>query len=160
MRGIPFIVLLFIAYFVFPTGSDPFIAVIVALVLCHSAYMIEIVRGSFESIGKGQRDAAKALGLSFWQTVSLVILPQALLIMTPAIIGQTIILIKDTAIASVIGYVEITRMGRNLMQTIAKPFVIFLFVAIYYFILCHALRLIGDYIEEKTHFKIAGKTKY
>lgn len=160
MRGIPFLVLVFIAYYVFPTGDDPFIGATIALALCHGAYIIEIIRGSLESINKGQRDAAKSLGLSFLQIVSLIIFPQALLIMTPAIIGQLIILIKDTALTSVIGYIEITRMGRNLMQTIMEPFVIFLFVAIYYFILCHALKLIGNYIEEKTHFKITGKTKY
>lgn len=159
MRGIPFLVLLFITYFVFPTGHDPFIGATIALILCHGAYIIEIIRGGFESIDKGQREAAKSLGLSFWQIVSLIIFPQALLIMTPATIGQLIILIKDTALASVIGYIEITRMGRNLMQTTMKPFEIFLFVAIYYFILCHALKLIGNYIEEKTHFKISGKTK-
>lgn len=160
MRGIPFIVLLFIAYFVFPTGSDPFIAATATLALCHGAYIVEIVRGGFESIDKGQRDAAKSLGLSFYQIVSLVIFPQALLIITPAAIGQLIILIKDTAIASVIGYIEITRMGRNIMQTTGKPLEIYLFVAIYYFILCHALKLIGNYIEEKNYFKIFGKTKH
>lgn len=160
MRGIPFIVLLFIAYFVFPTGSDPFIAATAALALCHGAYIVEIIRGGFESIDKGQRDAAKSLGLSFYQIVSLVIFPQALLIITPAAIGQLIILIKDTAIASVIGYIEITRMGRNIMQTTGKPLEIYLFVAIYYFILCHALKLIGNYIEEKNYFKIFGKTKH
>jgi len=119
MRGIPFLVLLFIAYFVFSTGNNPFIAATIALVLCHGAYIIEIIRGGFESIDKGQRDAAKSLGLSFFQIVSLIIFPQALLIMTPAIIGQLIILIKDTALCSVIGYIEITRVGRNLMQTIS-----------------------------------------
>jgi len=151
-RGVPFLVILFLTYYVLPTGRDPFIASTIALTICHGAYLIEIVRGGLESIDKGQNDAAKSLGLSSWQIIFLIILPQAITIITPATVGQLILLIKDTALTSIIGNTELTRTGRSLMQTVTKPIEIFLIVAIYYFIICHALRLVENYIRTKTNF--------
>lgn len=147
MRGMPILIVLFIAYYVFPLGSDPFWAATIALFLYNGAYMIEIVRGGLQAVPAGQREAARALGLSFWQTVRLVILPQAMLIVAPAIVGQLVILIKETAVMSVIGYVEITRTGVDLMQTLFMPLPIFGYIALYYFAICHVLKIVGDRLE-------------
>lgn len=160
MRGTPTLLLLFISYFVLPTGDDPFYAATFALVLCHGAYMTEIVRGGLESVKKGQSEAAKSLGLSFIQRMYYIILPQAVLVIVPAVVGQLIILIKDTALASVIGYVEITRMGRNLTQTLFMPLPIFLYIGIYYFILCHSLKILANRIENYTKLKILGTNRF
>jgi polar amino acid transport system permease protein len=147
MRGMPILIVLFIAYFVFPLGSDPFWAATIALCLYNGAYMIEIVRGGLQAVPIEQREAAQALGLSFWQTVRLVVLPQAMLIVAPAVVGQLVILIKETAVVSVIGYVEITRTGVDLMQTIFMPLPIFGYIAFYYFIICRVLKMLGDRLE-------------
>lgn len=147
MRGMPILIVLFIAYYVFPLGSSPFWAATIALFLYNGAYMIEIVRGGLQAVPAGQREAARSLGLSFWQTVRLVILPQALLIVAPAIVGQLVILVKETAVVSVIGYVEITRTGVDLMQTLFMPIPIFGYIALYYFAICHCLKVVGDRLE-------------
>jgi His/Glu/Gln/Arg/opine family amino acid ABC transporter permease subunit len=147
MRGLPILILLFIAYFVFPLGSNPFWAATVALFLYNGAYMIEIVRGGLQAVPVGQLEASRALGLSFWETVRLVILPQALLVVAPAIVGQLVLLIKETAVVSVIGYVEITRTGVDLMQTLFMPLPIFGYIAIYYFVICHLLKMLGTRLE-------------
>ena len=154
MRGLPILIVLFIAYFVFPLGSDPFLAATVGLSLYNGAYMIEIVRGGLQAVPVGQREAASALGLSFWKTVRLVILPQAMLIVAPAVVGQLVLLVKESAVVSVIGYVELTRTGVNLMQTLFMPLPIFGYMAIYYFIICHALKLLGSRLERVTRDKI------
>ncbi len=156
MRGIPMLVILFLAYYALPTGNDPRVAATLALVACHGAYMIEIFRSGFEAVTKGQREAARALGMNFWQRMTLVILPQAVLVIVPAAVGQLIILVKDTALTSIIGYVEITRMGRNLMQTIMMPVPIFLYIAIYYFAVCHLLKLIANRLEHATRVRLGS----
>jgi His/Glu/Gln/Arg/opine family amino acid ABC transporter permease subunit len=154
MRGMPILIVLFIAYYVFPFGSNPFWAATIALFLYNGAYMIEIVRGGLEVVPAGQREAARALGLSFWQTVRLVILPQAILVVAPAIVGQLVLLIKETAVVSVIGYVEITRTGVDLMQTLFLPLPIFGYIAIFYFVICHLLKIVGDRLERAARERI------
>lgn len=156
MRGMPILIVLFIAYYVFPLGSNPFWAATIGLFLYNGAYMIEIVRGGLQAVPIGQREAARALGLSFWQTVHLVILPQAVLVVAPAIVGQLIILVKETAVVSVIGYVEITRTGVDLMQTLFMPVPIFGYIAVYYFIICHCLKMLGDRLESAARDRMQG----
>ena len=136
MRGLPILIVLFIIYYVAPLGSDPFWAATIGLFLYNGAYMIEIVRGGLQAVPIGQREAASALVSPFWQTVRLVILPQALLVVAPAVVGQLVILVKETAVVSVIGYVELTRTGVDLMQTLFLPLPIFGYMAIYYFVIC------------------------
>lgn len=156
MRGLPMLVILFLTYYVLPTGNNPRVAATIALVSCHGAYMIEIFRSGFEAVTKGQREAGRALGMNFWQRMTIIILPQAILVIVPAAVGQLIILVKDTALTSIIGYVEITRMGRNLMQTIMEPVPIFLYIAIYYFAVCHLLKLLANWIERVSHANLGA----
>lgn len=158
LRGVPTILLMFICYFVLPTGSKPFAAAVLALVLSNGAYMIEIVRGGLEAIDKGQRDAAKALGMSFWQSIFHVILPQSLLLIIPAVVGQLVLLVKVTALASVIGYVELTKMALNLSGSTMKPLPIFFYSALFYFVVCHLLKMVADRGERWSREKIMGKS--
>ena len=157
MRGLPILILLFIAHFVLPLGSNPFVAATVALSIYHGAYMIEIFRGGLQAVPIGQWEAARAIGLSFWRSIRLVILPQALLVVAPAVVGQLVILIKTTAVTSIIGYVEITRMGRSLMETLLMPLPIFGYIAIYYFVICHLLKIMGESLEQASRRRLQGR---
>lgn len=160
VRGTPIIIIFFFSYFVVHrTDQDPFRATVTALVVCNAAFLVEIVRGGLEGINKGQTEAAISLGMTRLQSLIYIILPQAILLITPALIGQLILLVKATAAASVIGYIEITRKGMNLMQTLRAPLPIFSYVGIIYFVLCHFLKIIADRIEGYTSMKIIGSTK-
>ncbi len=156
MRGVPTILLMFICYFVLPTGSDPMAAAVLALVLSNGAYMIEIVRGGLEAIDRGQHEAAKAVAMSFWQSVRYIILPQAVLLVLPALVGQVVLLVKVTALASVIGYVELTKMALNLMGTTMAPLPIFFYAGLFYFVVCHLLKMLADWCERTVKERIVG----
>ena len=158
LRGVPTILLMFICYFVIPTGSDPFTAAILALVLSNGAYMTEIVRGGLEAVDLGQRDAAKAIGMGFWQSIWYIILPQSLLLIIPAAVGQLVLLVKVTALASVIGYVELTKMALNLSGATMKPLPIFFYSGVFYFVVCHSLKMVADWAEKVSREKIIGKS--
>jgi len=159
MRGVPTILLMFICYFVLNTGSDPRTAAILALVVSNGAYITEIARGGIEAVDKRQREAAKSLGLNLWQSIYYIIMPQFILLVSPAIVGQLVLLIKATAYASVIGYIELIKMGVNLMQATFLPLPIFFYSAVFYFIACHSLKKIADYIDSNVRMKIMGEKK-
>ncbi len=149
IRGTPLLVFLFIMFYGLSIIDDPYIAAVLGLTFYHGAYMIEIVRAGIESVSEGQRKAARSLGMSFYQQIRFIILPQALLVMLPGAIGQLIILIKDTSIVSVLGITEITKLGTDLVQVIPAPFQIFTLVAVSYYILCHSLKKIADQVEKR-----------
>ncbi len=157
MRGVPTILLMFICYFVIPTGTNPMNAAILALVLSNGAYMMEIVRGGLEAIDRGQHDAAKAVAMNFWQSIRFVVLPQAVLLVLPALVGQLVLLVKVTALASVIGYVELTKMALNLNGSTMSPLPIFFYSGCFYFIVCHCLKWVADHCERITKERIMGK---
>ena len=158
VRGTPILLLYFISYFIlFAAKQDPKLATIVTLVVCNAGYVIEIVKGGLQAVDKGQKDAAKSLAMSGWQSLYYIVLPQSILIIAPALVGQLILLIKSTALASSIGFVEITRTGTQLMQTLKKPLEVYFYVALFYFILCHLLKLIADKLEKRSCAKIIGR---
>jgi general L-amino acid transport system permease protein len=119
-RGIPLIGLLVMSWLAFgffvPPGAtvpDRVIRALVAFVLFQSAYIAEIVRGGLQSVPKGQREAAMAGGLSPWKTTSLVILPQALRSVIPALVGQGISLFKDTSLVFAIALLDLLQVART-----------------------------------------------
>lgn len=156
MRGIPFIVLVLLVFYATPI-KNRFIAATLALTLCHTAYAAEIIRGGLHSISRDQFYAARSLGMAEGQVMRYAIIPQVMYATLPTLIGQLIILIKDTALCSAIGFIEITKLGRNLMQVTGHPHIVFTYVLILYFILCHLLKMIGSKIELKAETKIIGK---
>ena len=158
LRGVPTILLMFICYFVIPTGSNPFAAAVLALVLSNGAYMIEIVRGGLQAVDKGQRDAARALGMTIWQSIRYIILPQSVLLIIPAVVGQLVLLVKVTALASVIGYVELTKIALNLSGATMMPLPIFFYAGLMYFIVCHMLKMTADWGERVSKEMIMGKS--
>lgn len=152
VRGTPFLLVLFIIFYVFPSFGwrlEAFQAGVLGLVIHEGAYMIEIVRGALETIDKGQREAAQALGLNNVQTLRFVILPQALRAMLPPLAGQTVLLVKATSIVSLIGITEVTRVGQQLTQRGESPFLIFGMVALFYFVVCYPLVLLSEHLERR-----------
>jgi len=148
MRGIPPLVLLFIIFFTLSLGS-PLTSAIFCLSLYHTAYVGEIVKGGIQSIPKGQGEAAKALGLNTYQTMRFIMLPQIFYSILPALCGQYIILVKDTAIVSVIGVQEIVWSGRQVMQLVYRPFEIFFLIGMFFFVICYFLARVSAWLESK-----------
>ena len=116
VRGTPLLVQAFFIYFGIPAAlgiqSDPVVSGVITLSLNAGGYLAEIVRGGIESISRGQMEAARSLGLPYGMAMRSVILPQAIRTMTPALINQCIITLKDTSLLSVIGVTELTPSGR------------------------------------------------
>lgn len=124
-----------------PARLSGFLAGLATLVLYEAAYITEIVRAGIQSIEKGQWEAAHALGLSRWQQLRLVILPQAFQRILPALAGQLISTIKDSAIVSVISIPELTFQGMELMSATYLTFEVWITITALYFLLTFACSL-------------------
>jgi len=146
LRAIPVLMLIFWAYFLLPIlfGIDvPEIATVVAaLALIGGAYLAHGVAAGLAAVGRGQWQAGLSLGLTRWQTLRLIALPQALRMMLPSFVNQWVALIKDTSLAYIVGVSELTYVATQLNnRTLVYPAEVFLFVGLMYFLLCSALQL-------------------
>lgn len=142
IQGIPLLVLLFVVYFgvgIFGIDVPPLAAAGIALMVYVSAFLGEIWRGSVQSIEKTQWEAAECLGLSRWQSLILVVIPQAVRLSLPATVGFLVQVIKSTSLASVVGFVELTRAGQIINNSLFQPFLVFALVGGFYFLLCYPL---------------------
>lgn len=151
-RGTPFLVQLFVIFYVLPEYGlelEPMPAAITGLTLYAGAYIGEIVRAGIESIPRGQMEAAASLGLGYAQRMRYVILPQAIRLMIPPLVGQYVLLIKDTSVISVIGVTEVTRYGWEIVQRVPKGLLIFGWVAALYFAVCYPLLLLSAFVERR-----------
>lgn len=151
-QGTPLLLQIFIAFFGLSlAGIDlpPLGAASLALILFSSAFFCDIWRGCVESLSKGQWEASRCLGLSYLQTMRYVILPQALRIAIAPTVGFSVQIIKGTALASIIGFVELTKAGTALNNATFEPFKVFAMVAVIYFLLCYPLSRASQYLEEK-----------
>lgn len=117
---------------------------------------MEIVKGGLFSIDKGQWEAADALALPKAYVVVRIIIPQVFLIILPALFGQLVMLIKGTAVASTVGVIELTKEGQFLLSSFSQPIVIYGYILIIFFVLCHTLSLIGKKIEAGVRKRIIG----
>lgn len=152
VRGTPFLLVIFIIYYVLPFFNvrlSSFSAGVLGLIIHEGAYMTEIVRGGIDSIDKGQFEASQALGLNYFQKMRYVVLPQAIKIMLPPFAGQMVLLIKATSILSLIGLTEVTRVGRQLAQRGENPFLVFILVGAFYFIICYPVIIISERLERR-----------
>ena len=141
-QGTPLLIQLFLAFFgiaALGVPVSPWIAASVCLTLYSSAYLAEIWRGCVDAVPKGQWEAAKSLGLSFAQQLRLIVLPQAAKIAIAPTVGFMVQVIKGTALASIIGFVEITKTGTMITNATFRPFLVYSFVALFYFALCYPL---------------------
>ena len=151
-QGTPLLMQLFLAYFgmaLVGVETSPWTAAAVALTLYSSAYLTEIWRGCVISIPKGQWEAGQSLALDFMELMRYVILPQALRIAIAPTVGFLVQVIKGTALASVIGFAELTRTGSMISNATFKPLLVYSCVALMYFALCFPVSLYARHLERK-----------
>ncbi len=150
-RGTPLMLQLWFFYFLFPfqfgITLDAFTTIVITYVLNYAAYFAEIYRGGINSIDRGQYEAAHALGLSKRQTMSDIILPQTMKAILPPVVNETITLVKDTALASALGVIELMKATNSAVNrmTDLTPF---FYAAIIYLIMTFILTLIAGRLEK------------
>lgn len=162
IRGLPLIGILFIAGVMLPlilpsqVQLDAVVRAICGLTLFSAAYLAENVRGGLQSIPQGQIEAAKALGLNPALVLGLVVLPQALRSVIPAIVGQFIGLFKDTSLLSIIGLVELTGISRSILSQprfIGRHGEVYLFIGLLYWLFCYLMSLASQRLEQQLGVK-------
>ena len=161
MRSIPLVLVLFWFFFLMPqvlqlaTGGErpPQIGAertaIITFIMFEASYFCEIMRAGIQSIAKGQVHSAYALGLTYGQSMRLVILPQALRNMIPVLLTQTIILFQDTSLVYVISATDFTGAASKIAQRDGRLVEMYLFVAVVYFVLCYTLSLAVKRLQHK-----------
>ena len=152
VRGTPFVVQIFIIFFILPEWGIQLEAVqaaLLAMAIMGSAFICEIVAGGIDSIPRGQWEAASSSGLSLFQQLRFVILPQSMKVILPPLVGQYVLLIKDTSVISVIGVMELTRVGWLTVVRIPEGLMVFSLVGVLYFVISYPLILLSNYLEKR-----------
>ncbi|MEO1429208.1 MAG: amino acid ABC transporter permease [Cyanobacteria bacterium J06633_8] len=154
IRGLPLIGILFLAQVMLPLflpiRLDRVLRGVAGLILFSAAYMAENVRGGLQSVPKGQVEAAKVLGLNPALILLLIVLPQALRAVIPAIVGQFIGLFKDTSLLSLVGLLELTGIARTILaqpQFLGRYAEVYLFIGLIYWIFCYSMSLLSRKLE-------------
>jgi len=154
LQGTPLLGQLFVFYFgfsIFGYDVSPWVAAGAAFSIYASAFLAEIWRGCIQAIPKTQWEASAALGLSFLEQLRHVIMPQALRIAIPPTVGFLVQLVKNTSLASVIGFIELTRAGQIITAATFQPFLVYSCVAMIYFAMCFPLSLYARHLEGSLH---------
>ena len=158
-RAIPLLVVIFALYFVLPKfGVDlsAFAALTGGLVLYNSAVLAEIFRAGILSVDRGQREAAYGIGLRKSQVMTLVLLPQAVRRMLPVLIAQLVVLLKDSSLGFIIGYFELLRQARSLVEFFSRDFgstytfQLYVAAALFYIVVNVLLSQLARYAESRT----------
>lgn len=151
IRGTPLLVQMFIVYFFLGTvlNLSGFVAGVAALSVFTGAYVAEIVRSGIEGVSKGQMEAARSLGMSHWQAMRHIVLPQALKRSLPALAGQSINLVKDSSLVSIMALTDLTKAGREIVASTFSPFEVWFTVALMYLLLTGALSIFVRRLEKK-----------
>jgi len=156
-RSVPLITILFMAVTMMPLflpvsiNPDKLVLVIVAVCIFAAAYMAEIVRGGLQAINKGQYEAAQAMGLNYWKMMTLIIMPQALKLMIPNIVGNFMGLLKDTTLVSIIGLYDILLMTKASGQDpkwLGMHTEPMLFAAAVFFVICFCMSKYSQRLEK------------
>ena len=161
IRGVPLISVLFMASYMAPLlmpqgfSLDVLIRVLAGITLFAAAYMAEVIRGGLQAMPKGQTEAAATLGLSYWQTQRLIVLPQALAMVVPGIMNNFISTFKDTSLVAIVSLYELTGAMGMAMNADAdwRPFRIegYLFIAVIYFGFCFSMSRYSNWIEKQVN---------
>ena len=166
VRGIPLLVQLIWWYFAFPVvlqglgeslglqalenyKANPIAMSILGLTFCYGAYMSEIYRAGIQSIPKGQMEAAKSLGMNYYQSMRYVILPQAIRVILPPVGNEFIALLKDSSLVSAVAVADLTRRGREYMSSSFIPIETWTMVALLYLVLTLFSARVASYIEKR-----------
>ena len=159
-RGVPLITVLFMASVMLPlflpegVNFDNLLRVLLGVMLFSAAYMAEVVRGGLQAIDKGQYEGAQAMGLSYWQTMRFVILPQALTHVIPGIVNTFIGLFKDTTLVSIVGIFDLLGAGQSALSDAAwsspvQATSMYLYIGVLFFIFCFGMSRYSIYMENK-----------
>jgi polar amino acid transport system permease protein len=151
-QGTPLLMQLFIAFFglsLLGVDTTPWSAASLALTLWASAFLAEIWRGCVDAVPRGQWEASSSLAMSYLQQMRHVVLPQAMRIAIAPTVGFSVQVIKGTALASIIGFMEISKAGTIITNATFKPFTVYAMVAALYFILCWPLSRLAKHLERK-----------
>jgi len=152
-RGVPLVMVIFWMWFVVPIvlrrPLPEFWVALTAFVIFEAAYLGEIVRAGVQSVARGQVEAATAVGLTGVQTMRHVVLPQALKNMIPALVTQFIVLFKDTSLASIIGFMDLTKAAQVVNNREVRPFALYLFIAVVYWVCTYSMSRYARHVEQR-----------
>jgi His/Glu/Gln/Arg/opine family amino acid ABC transporter permease subunit len=152
-RGVPLVMVIFWMWFIVPQilgrGVPEYGVAVIAFVIFEAAYFGEIVRAGVQSVARGQVEAATALGLRRAPVMRFVVLPQALRNMVPSLVTQMIVLFKDTSLASIIGYVDLTKAAQIVNNREIRPFELYLFIAVVYWAFAYAMSRVARRFEHR-----------
>ena len=152
IRGTPFLVQIFVIFFILPgigIELEAFPAAVIALTNLTASFITEIVASGILAVPKGQREAATASGLSYYQQLRFIVLPQAIRSILPPLVGQYVLLVKDSSVVSAIGVVDITRVGWLTVQRIPEGLMVFGLVGLLYFAICYPLINLSGFLERR-----------
>lgn len=153
IRGTPLLVQIFIVYFALPVvvgfSIDKFAAAVMACSINSGAYVAEICRAGIQSIDKGQMEAGRSLGLTWWETMRFIILPQAFKRIIPPLGNEFIAMLKDSSLVSVIGFEELTRKGQLIIARTYASLEIWLCVALMYLVMVLLVARGVAYLEKR-----------
>jgi polar amino acid transport system permease protein len=152
VQGTPLLVILFMTFFGLPALGlkiSPLTAAGVSLTVYVAAYLGEIWRGCIQSVPRAQWEAAECLALTRTQRMRMVVLPQAIRIATPPTVGFMVQIVKNTSLASVVGFVELARSGQIINNSVFEPFLVYVIIAVIYFAMCYPLSRWSQRLERR-----------
>jgi len=170
IRGVPLLVQLIFWYFAFPSliqdvgdvwnisafstyKANPLLMAILGLTFCYAAYMSEVYRAGIESIPKGQMEAARSLGMNYFQAMWYIILPQAVRVILPPVGNEFITLLKDSSLVSVVAVADLTRRGREFMAANFIPVQTWVMVALLYLVLTLIAARVVNWLEKHSRYE-------
>ena len=152
-RGVPLVMVIFWFWFIIPNllkiSLPEYGVALTAFVIFEAAYLAEIIRAGIQSVPQGQLEAAAATGLSRGRTMRHIVLPQALRNMIPALVTHFIVLLKDTSLASIIGYIDLTKAAQIVNNREIRPFELYLFIAVVYWCFSYAMSRYAQRLERR-----------
>lgn len=152
IRGTPFLVQVFIVFFLLPEFGiqlEAFPAAVIALTNLAACFICEIVAAGIQAVPLGQKEAATSTGLNWFQQLRYVILPQSMRVILPPLVGQYVLLIKDSSVVSAIGVMDVTRVGWLTVQRVPQGLLVFGLVAVLYFVICYPLIQLSNTLEKR-----------
>jgi polar amino acid transport system permease protein len=153
IRGVPLVMVVFWFWFFIPIATGRplpnYWVALIAFVIFEAAYIGEIIRAGIQSVPRGQVEAARATALSYATIMGSVVLPQATRNMLPSLVNQFIILFKDTSLASIIGYMDLTKAAKTVADQQLRPFELYIFIAVVYFAFAYSLSLASRALERR-----------
>ncbi|HEU5470320.1 MAG TPA: amino acid ABC transporter permease [Actinophytocola sp.] len=152
LRGIPVVIAIFFAARVLPEAGvdlEPLWFLVIGLTAYNSVIIAEIVRAGINSLPAGQREAGESLGMTRWQVLYLILLPQAFRIMLPALISQLVVVLKDTSLGFIISYPELVRTAGFIVQNLQNPIQTYLIVAVIFILINYALSRLAIFVERR-----------